>query len=220
MAQLTGKFNQQEVDQIKRLLKTTDHSVEHIKEGVGYSDMAIATFTKRFKVVVGQTPTDYRTEHRQSEQGVTERVSRFDKREEEVAQLLLATQLSFDEICHYLDVTEDDRDALQDKAVALLGVSFDDFRQKMWGSLQSKPPIINNAKHMAVYADVMLELGRAGSYDHILTRHGITMTSIAFSNELKKESKWPINLLRGTFCYSYEAVRRVMNKSEPQYTPK
>ena len=51
-------LQQVRVDNAKRLLSTTTHSIAHITQDVGYSD--VATFSRLFARQVGETPAKYR----------------------------------------------------------------------------------------------------------------------------------------------------------------
>lgn len=55
------------IDYAKELLEESDLSVVDIAEAVGY--YSISSFSKRFKIVTGTTPSEYRLQHKQSSQG-------------------------------------------------------------------------------------------------------------------------------------------------------
>ena len=55
---LTVRAKDRRVDNAKRLLSTTTHSIAHITQEVGYSD--VATFSRLFARQVGETPAKYR----------------------------------------------------------------------------------------------------------------------------------------------------------------
>ena len=167
-------------------------------------------FARYFTKIVGVSASQYRqSKLREQEEEKQSKPNYPGTLPEKLAKLLVATRMSFSEAVEYIDAG--DVDAAQAVFVQEYAQPPEQFRQKYWDFIELKPPVVESKTDLKIMADVVLEVGKAGPYEHILHRHGVEKTPIGYSNALKKSYGLSINALRTHFDVTENKIQYMNN---------